>query len=141
MITQPEPTPLSDNDFLLSFLAGSLSASDFDHRGHLRAAWLILGRQPRDQAIETICAGILQIATRLGAHSKFHRTLTEALVRIMDARRRQARDQDWPDFLAKNQDLLHNATQVLSRHYSDPLLQSTPARTMFVVPDRERLPE
>lgn len=136
-----DPLHLSDADFLAAFHDGTLPAAAFDHAGHLRAAFLVLCAEPRNQAIESICAGISRIARKLGAAGKFHRTLTVAMAQIIAARRAQTPGQDWPGFLELNEDLLHDAKRVLAKHYSDALLQSDLARAEFVAPDREPLPE
>lgn len=131
----------NDANFLAAFLDGTLPASEFGHRGHLRAAWLVLSRHPVQPAVVLICRGIAAIATRLGAPEKFHYTLTEAMVRIVAARMRQTPNLDWPAFVVDHADLLHDARQILQHHYSDALLQSAAARTGFVAPDRAALPD
>ena len=132
------PSTLSDEDFLAAFLATRLDAADFDHRGHLRAAWLLLQHHPLELAVEQCCTGIAALATRFGATSKYHRTTTEALVRLMDAS--GAATLAWPEFQRANPGFFSDARALLARHYSPELLASADARQRFLLPDRLPLP-
>lgn len=131
---------LTDSAFLSAFLDGTLPARLFDHAGHLRAAWLVLRSQSLDEAISTVSRCIAVLALQFGAPDKFHRTLTEAMVRIVAARMQRDRSLDWTSFLATNTDLLQDAHQVLRQHYSDELLASSAARAEWVPPDRMPFP-
>lgn len=135
----PEPAmPLSDDAFLSAFLAGRLEPAQFDHRGHLRTAWLLLQRHPLPEAVEATCRGIQALAARFGADAKFHRTRTEALVRLMAPG--AARAADWAQFLRQEAELVADARALLARHYSPALLDSDDARHRFLPPDRAPLP-
>ena len=119
---------LDDTEFLASVADGSLPAGDFGHRQHLRLGWLHLQSAPLEVAIERTCADIAGFAARHGAHAKFHRTITEALLRLMAAR--------GPDDAALRED----ARGLLARHYSPTLLASPEARQRFLPPDLLPLP-
>lgn len=62
-----DPDAISDDEFLSAFLDCSMPATGFNHRGHVRAAWLLLGRYPLEEAVEQTCAGIARLAAHLGA--------------------------------------------------------------------------
>lgn len=128
---------MTDADFLARFLAADLQAADFNHRGHLRAAWLVLRAQPLEQAVSTVCDGILRLATRLGAPQKYHRTITEALVRWMAA---QPLGTSFDAYADAHPQLLNDAWGLLLTYYSEPALSSAAARAGFVTPDRQGLP-
>lgn len=128
----------SDDEFLQAFLECRLSGSQLDHRAHLRIAWLLLNRLPLEPAIEAICSGIAALAAHLGAPGKYHRTLSEALVRLMAAG--GASRLGWDAFLAANADLIGDVKGTVARHYSQEHLDSASARASFVPPDREPLP-
>ena len=132
---------LSDEQFLAAFLECRIPAAAFDHRGHVRVAWLLLKRRPLDQAIEEICSGIARLAAHLGAPDKYNRTLSEALVRLM-ARQMMLGGpaMTWEEFLAANTWLMNDVPGVLARHYSPERLHSSAAKAGFVVPDRLPLP-
>lgn len=117
-----------DASFLAAIASGSLPASDFDHRQHLRLARLHLQGAPLEVAIERTCADIARFAAHHGAHAKFHRTITEALLRLMAA--------PGADEAALHDD----ARGLLARHYSPTLLANPEARLRFVPPDLLPLP-
>lgn len=131
---------LSDEQFLQGFLGANLPPELFAHEGHLRAAWLLLQRHPPDEAVTIYCDALHRLATRFGAPDKFHRTVTEALLRLMLRGRAGDRSLDWPGFKAANRDLLQDARGVLARHYSARRLGMPQARQTFLPPDRSPLP-
>ncbi len=134
------PMPMSDDTFLSAFLDATLPPSHFDHLGHLRAAWLLLQRRPLEDAVAETCEGIDRLATRLGVPDKYHRTLSEALVRLMAHGGGADPALSWPDFLATQAELLRDARAVLARHYTPHTLDTSAARERFVPPDRLPLP-
>jgi hypothetical protein len=125
---------MSDREFLDAFQDCRLTPADFDHRGHLRAAWLVLCNYPLEDAIERICEGIRRLATQFGAPEKYNRTLTEAIVRLMAAA--NVPQLSWTAFMDANPELATDLNGVLSRHYSQALLTSTAAKAAFLPPDR-----
>ena len=128
--------PLSDAEFLAQFEQQTLPPAAFDHRGHLRLAWLYLSRNPLERAVDRVTAGIAAYAASLGAADKFHHTLTEAIVRIMSARRRRGHYPTLEAYLAANPDLVRDIRGVVLACYSPELLDSPRARRMFLPPDR-----
>jgi len=134
-------TNLSDEEFLAAFLDCRMPAAAFDHRGHLRIAWLLLKRLPVDQAIEDICNGIARLAVHFGAPDKYNRTMSEALVHVVA----QALDKGgpamtWEEFLDTNTLLFTDVPGLLARHYSPERLNSRAAKASFLPPDRLPLP-
>lgn len=128
---------MSDEEFLAAFLECRVPASAFDHRGHLRMAWLLLRRYPLEQAIDEICGGIARLAAHFGAPGKYNRTLSEALVRLMSHAGSYA---SFDEFLDANSRLLTDVGGLLARHYSPEQLNSPAAKASFVQPDRLPLP-
>jgi hypothetical protein len=129
---------MSDLEFIEAFRTGRLPAAQFHHRGHLRIAWLLLQQQPLERAIEEICTGIARLAAQLGAPGKYHRTLSEALVRLLA--HGGAATLCWDEFLNANPDLVTDVRGSVGRYYSSELLDSARARATFVEPDRRPLP-
>lgn len=128
---------MTDDEFLDAFLTCRLRAADFDHRAHVRMAWLMLERQPLEDAIESICGGIQRFALHLGATSKFHRTISEALARLIASKLGAA---TWSEFVDSHPELLTHVRELLAQYYSPELLGSDAARQGFVAPDRAPLP-
>lgn len=135
-----DPNTMSDDEFLAAFLDCSMPPAGFDHRGHVRAAWLLLRRLPLDAAVDATCDGIARLAAHLGVPGKYHRTLSEALVRLMADGGAADPALGWEDFLRANAPLLADARGLLARYYSDERLAEPAARTAFLPPDRRPLP-
>jgi len=131
---------LTDEAFLAAFLQARLGKADFNHRGHLRAAWLLLQRLPLDEAVEQACGGIRRLAAALGAAEKFHHTRTEALVRLMASAGAADRGLGWDTFLQHQPLLVRDARALLAQHYSAARLDAPEARQHFVAPDLRPLP-
>lgn len=131
---------MSNDQFLAAFLDSSMPPEGFDHHGHVRAAWLLLQRQPLERAVADTCDAIDRLATRLGMPGKYNRTLSEALVRLMAHGGGADQALSWEAFLAANAELMDDARGVMARYYSDALLNSQAARQGFLPPDRLPLP-
>lgn len=134
---------LTDAEFLQAFRAASLDPSEFDHRGHVRAGWLYLTElsgQPLEQVIERLSEDIRRYATSLGAESKFHRTITEALMRLFASHLPAERELTWQELIARHPVILENARGLLLRYYSEERLRDARARVEFLAPDRKPLP-
>lgn len=124
---------LDDDTYLAQFASRELGPEHFDHRGHLRMAWLHLAHYDLEEASQRVCEGIKELANQFGAPDKYHRTLSEALVRIMAGR--MQKDQEFNAFLAANPDLVSDCLGVLAQHYSNERLHSAEARTSWLEPD------
>ncbi len=121
-------SPLDDQAFLDAVASGEMPARDFGHLEHLRLTRLHLQRAPLEAAIEATCADIARFAARHGADAKFHRTITEALLRLMASSD------------GANPALISDARGLLARHYSPTLLATPEARLRFLPPDLLPLP-
>lgn len=131
---------LNDDDFIRAFEDLTLQSGDFNHRGHLRIAWLYLQRWPLKSAIDKTTTGIAAFASSLGAKDKFHCTMTQATVLIMAERIHQQKQGQFEVFLAYNPDLVDDLAALLAKHYSHSVLYSHRAKTLFIAPDRLPLP-
>jgi hypothetical protein len=135
-----DPNTLTDDAFLAAFLDCSMPPAGFNHRGHIRVAWLLLRRLLLEAAVAQTCEGIARLAAHLGVPGKYHRTLSEALVRLMAQGGATDPARGWEDFLRANPRLLDDARGLLARHYSPERLALPEARTAFLPPDRLPLP-
>ena len=126
---------LSDSTFITQFENLSLNPENFNHIGHLRLCWLYLNQYELESAIEKTCTGIQLYATSLGAKEKFHRTITEFLVRMINDRNQMDPCSSFDVFLDKNEDLVTDALSLLEQYYSNDLLDSPAARISYLKPD------
>ncbi len=134
------PKDMNDDVFLTAFLDCSMPPAGFDHYGHVRIAWIVLRRHPLKEAIAVTCDGIKDLANHLGVPGKYHRTLTEALVRLMASRHAADVHRSWQSFIDDNPDLMNDAKGLLAQHYSDARISEPEARIRFIAPDRLPLP-
>ncbi|MDX1454644.1 MAG: hypothetical protein R3217_04225 [Gammaproteobacteria bacterium] len=131
---------MNDAEFLQALEDCSLPSEAFNHRNHLRAAWLYLEQGPLAEAAMKCSLAIQRYATTIGAPEKFHLTLTLALMHIIAARRDAYPAPDWEAFLESCPELISDARELLAAHYSEALLESDQARRTFVPPDKSPLP-
>ncbi|MBK8251774.1 MAG: hypothetical protein IPK82_03795 [Polyangiaceae bacterium] len=131
---------LSDDEFLAKFRDCTLPPAEFDHVGHVRAGWLYLAEFPLEVAVERLSDDIRRYAKHLGAEGKFHRTITEALMRLMASHLPAERDLTWQQLIERHPVVVEDARGLLLRFYSEELLASAQARGGYVPPDRRPLP-
>lgn len=132
----PEP---DDDAFLAAFEAGTYPFERWDHRAHVRAAYLY-ARAHGAAGLGRIRAGIQAFNAAHGVATTptrgYHETLTVAWFRVVAARAGAAAS--WPAFAAANTDLLEKTA--LRRYYSVARMTSAEARAGWVEPDLEPLP-
>jgi len=125
---------ISDDDFLAAFTSCQLPPSSFRHGDHLRLAWLVLHRNPFDQALTLIRDGIRRYAAHHGASHIYHETLTTAWVKLLATHD----EASFEEFLVGNEDRLNLG--LLHRFWSPAVLDSEAARSGWVPPDKQDLP-
>ena len=67
---------MEDREFLAAFEAGTLPEDQFQHRDHVRAAWLILQDAPPASALARFSSALRHFAARLGKADRYHETIT-----------------------------------------------------------------
>ena len=94
------------------FEAGRIPGSEFPHERHLRVAWGLSRRYPREEAFRRFANGIRRIASRAGVPGKYHKTMTRAWFELAA----QAESLDaHPELLDRS---------LLSRYYSPERLEA-----------------
>lgn len=130
---------MTDQEFMRAFETCSLPAAQFDHRGHLRIAWLYLRDYPLAEAERKTADGIRRYATSLGAAGKYHATVTGFLLRYMAALMQHFPADNWPAFRDCTDDYFADTLGLLGEYYSPERLHSDEARTAYLEPDRRSL--
>ena len=130
-----------DQDFLLQFEAFRVPPVEFDHRAHVRLAYIYLCDHSADQASELMKQSLLGFLDHLGVgESKFHETLTRSWILAVDHfMQKTAPCIAAAEFIDRNSALLD--TKIMLSHYSAELLFSDHARAQFIEPDLEGIPE
>jgi hypothetical protein len=129
---------MTDEEFVHAFFASL--PDGFHHRDHLRLAWLVLERKGSvDAALPLIEHAIQGFARAHGAERKYHRTLTEFWVRLVEhCRSARPGIRSFDDFLDAFPLLLEPG--LAERHWSGGELWSETARAGWVEPDLLPLP-
>lgn len=136
----PVPVELmTDADFLAAVEAATWPGKAFNHRAHVRLAWLCLREWGFEAGLERVKGLIQRYAAALGATGKYHETLTRAwaeLVQVgLDAAPGAA---SFDAFLEARPELTD--AKLLERHYRKETLDSAQARAGWVAPDVAPLP-
>ena len=126
--------------FLEALHHATLPPQQFTHRDHLHYAWLLLRLHSFEIACARCLAGIWYYANHLGAHDKFHFTLTRASLFLVAQRQQQCMADDFEQFLAANSDLLSQFSELIAQHYSPQQLANPAAKSGWLAPDRLPLP-
>lgn len=131
---------LEDRTFREDIEAGRLAPDAFNHRAHVRLAYVLLAEHEVDAAIALMRSALRSFIARHGIPaSKYHETLTRAWILAVHHFMAGAADADSADhFIDRNPRLL-DAKLMLS-HYSAEVLFGPEARAGFVEPDLEQIP-
>ena len=134
---------MDDQTLWQAFGNSSLTRAEWTHEAHVRTAFLHAQQYPLDEAHLRLRAGIIRLNERhglieTGARGYFE-TLTRAwLVLVAHAAARST--------ASHSRELLERCPELYDRtlpyrHYSKALLATVRARSIFVAPDLEPLPE
>ncbi len=130
-----------DTVFKVKVEACSFPIPDFDHRAHLRLAYIYLVENNADEAIEKMRNALLGLLKKAGIDpsSKFHETLIRAWLLAVQYSMNQTEESDSADnFINKNPKMLDS--KIMMTHYSAEVLFSDKARSGFVEPNLEPIP-
>ena len=129
-----------DRSFRLAFEACLFAPSDFDHLAHVRLAYVYLVESDLEVAVQRMRAALLTFIERNGIlRSKFHETITRAWVLAVRHFMSRSTSASAAEFIDRNRELLDS--KIMLTHYSASVLFSADARTSFVEPDLEPIPE
>ena len=131
----------ADRSFREDFTLGRVTPAQFDHRAHVRLAYILLAEAEVDTAVDRMRAELLAFIARNGVDStKYHETITRAwILAVRHFMDRTTGSGSADEFIDANPILLDS--KVMLTHYSAELLFSADARARFVEPDLQRIPE
>jgi hypothetical protein len=127
---------VDDREFVAAFEGCTLPAAAFDHRQHVRLAWIYLSETTLLEALPRFVESLKRYATTLGATTKYHETITYAFLFLIHERMERAPAISFEAFVVANADLF---SPILTRYYKPETLASDLARRMFVMPDAHAL--
>ena len=123
---------MTDAEFLAALESGALPEADFDHAGHVRAAWLYLQQGSFPQALGRMSAALRNYAAVLGKPDRYHETITVAYLALINERLALRGDGGgWRAFLEQNHELLDR--RLLTHYYRPETLASPAARRVFIL--------
>jgi hypothetical protein len=128
---------MTDEQFMTRFEDCSLAAEAFDHRAHVRMAYLYLRRYPILEAVERFSSALAHFAAAKGKPGRYHETVTWAFLFLIRERlTRAGGNQSWEEFAESNPDLMSWEKSILKNYYRDDTLNSDLAKRIFLLPDR-----
>lgn len=136
----PHAASIHDESFRRDFEGGGVTPQGFDHRAHVRLAYVYLVEHDIEAAAAMMRASLVGFLERNGfLASKYHETLTRSW--ILAVRHFMERTPDTAsadEFIKANPKLLDS--KIMLTHYSAAVLFSPLARDEFVEPDLQAIP-
>lgn len=118
----------------------TLPVAEFDHRAHVRLAYIYLLDGNADEAYQSVQTSINRILDHNGVDpTKYHETITKAWVlAVQHFMSHSEPASSFEHFVELNPRLLDS--KIMLTHYSEETLFSDEARAEFVEPDLQPIP-
>jgi len=133
----------SDRALWESFVQASVTPVEWTHEAHVRVAYLHLRQYPFETAMELVRIRIQKLnqihGTPEALERGYHETMTRAFMQLIAAAMRQENFNNSLAFCRKHPRLLKK--QVLLEYYSRDRIISYEAKSTFITPDLQPLPE
>ncbi|WP_422368786.1 hypothetical protein [Pelagibius sp.] len=125
---------MGDEEFLHRLADCSLPKDEFNHRGHVRAAYLVLNEtEGFGAALARMRRLITAYAESIGKAGLYHETITVASMALINQRIAESGESlSWEAFAAANPDLFEK--EILATRYETATLKSDLARQVFLLP-------
>lgn len=129
-----------DRRFREEFEVGRLTPAEFNHRAHVRLAYVYLAEHDTGTAIDLMRGALQGFLRKHGIpETKYHETLTQAWILAVRHFMEHSPGSDSSDsFIYCNPPLLDSS--IMMTHYSAEVLFGPEARARFVEPDRQGIP-
>ncbi|MEM7359955.1 MAG: hypothetical protein AAF431_12715 [Pseudomonadota bacterium] len=129
-----------DKAFRRAFESGQFPLESFDHRAHLRLAYIYCCTVTTEEAHQQMRRALHSFLKYNNIDSsKYHETITRAwIMAIRHFIERTKLSTSADDFIDQHPQLMN--PDIMLSHYSQELLFSDAARETFVAPDKERIP-
>lgn len=126
---------MTDEAFARAFERGEVTPADFDHRAHVRVAWVYLREAPSfDAATDRMREAIRRFAAAANASQKYHETITVLWMRLLaDAAGRVTQPCELDALLAQCPELADKNLPL--KYYSRERLFSDAARAAWIPPE------
>ena len=114
---------------------------DFDHKAHIRLAYVYLAENGTEQAVNLMRDTLTDLLKHAGIDpsQKYHQTLTEAwILAVNHFMKKTGSAQSANEFIEQNPVMLDS--KIMLTHYSAELLFSEEARKAFFEPNLDPIP-
>ena len=126
---------MSDEELIASYENCTLDPALFNHRQHVRVAWICLRDAPLLAALSRFADSLRRFATSVGSPGLYHETITFAFLFLIHERMQRGEASTFDEFAEANPDLFRWKPSILDDYYSAETLASPLARRTFVMPD------
>ena len=129
-----------DSNFKTQFETCAFPVSDFNHKAHLRLAYIYLVENMIEKAMPIMRESLNRFIQHNGVPaSKYHETLTQAWLRAVNHfMHNTEKAESSLSFIAQNPEILN--TDIMLSHYTPDVLFSEEARQTFVHPNIDMIP-
>ena len=130
---------LDDTTLLARFEQLEIAPAEFRHREHVRLAFAMLQGADFGEAAVRFRKALKRFAAAVGAHGKYHETLTWAYLALVAQCMDERPYASSLELLEARPDLLDQKNGLLARYYDVGAIIASPlARRVFVLPERAR---
>jgi hypothetical protein len=127
---------MTDEAFARAFEKGEIAPAQFDHRAHVRVAWVYLNEAPSlEQALPRMRDAIRRFAAAAGASTKYHETITVLWMRLLAGVKARGASGELAEVLLAHPALADKDLPL--QYYSRDRLFGDQARAAWVEPDRK----
>jgi hypothetical protein len=130
-----QPTELPDDLFEQQFKDCTLDAATFNHKAHLRLAWIHIKKYGEAQAIKNIGEHLIAFTQSLGAEDKYNKTLTIAAIKAVHHFMNRSTDDTFDGFINRFPQLKTNFRELMAAHYSIDIFAVAIAKKQYMEPD------
>jgi len=130
-----------DQEFKNQVESCEFPVPEFDHRAHLRLAYVYLVENNTDSAVQLMRDTLIGLLKHAGVDpsQKYHETLTEAwILAVHHFMNNTDSSESADDFIEQNTVMLDS--KIMMTHYSAEVLFSEKARQSFVEPNLDPIP-
>ena len=125
---------MTDEQFARAFERGEITPAAFDHRAHVRVAWVYVQEGPTFEAATTrMREGIRRFAAAANASQKYHETITVLWMRLLAEAAARVPRCELADLLQQCPELADKDLPL--KYYSRERLFSDDARSRWIPPE------
>jgi hypothetical protein len=124
---------MNDMEFLAAFESAAIAPGQFDHRAHIRAAYLYLSRHAFLEGCAAMRDSLKRFAASIGKSDLYNETITIAFMSVVQERMNDSPGLSCDQMIAANPDLVDRG--LLHRYYRPETLNSAVAKKQFVLGD------